>query len=75
MTVAPVRLRVLKPGLLTTVQDLGRWGHQAAGVPVAGPMDALLAPAGQPSGRQRRRTRRSLEITLIGPELIVEARH
>ena len=30
---------VLLPGLYTTVQDLGRWGHQASGVPVAGPMD------------------------------------
>ena len=34
-------LRVVKPGLLTTVQDLGRWGHQVEGVPVAGPMDAF----------------------------------
>ena len=33
-------LVVHRPGLLTTVQDLGRWGHQSAGVPVAGPMDA-----------------------------------
>ena len=30
---------VIKPGLLTTVQDRGRWGYQARGVPVAGPMD------------------------------------
>jgi antagonist of KipI len=30
---------VHQPGLLTTLQDLGRWGHQSAGVPVAGPMD------------------------------------
>src|SRR5439155_25209262 len=28
---------VLKPGMLTTVQDLGRWGYQSRGVPVAGP--------------------------------------
>ena len=32
--------RVIKPGLLTTVQDLGRWGFQSRGVPVAGPMDS-----------------------------------
>src|SRR4051794_28140357 len=32
-------VRVVKPGLLTTVQDLGRWGWQSRGVPVAGPMD------------------------------------
>lgn len=30
---------VVRPGLLSTVQDLGRWGHQAAGVPVCGAMD------------------------------------
>ena len=32
-------VHVIAPGLLTTVQDLGRWGHQSSGVPVAGPMD------------------------------------
>ena len=61
-------LVVIKPGLLTTVQDLGRFGHQAAGVPVAGPMDAFshrLANqlvANEPDAA-------TLEITLIGPEL------
>ena len=34
------RMRVIKPGLLTTVQDRGRWGFQSRGVSVAGPMDA-----------------------------------
>ena len=32
-------LTVIRPGMLTTVQDLGRWGYQDSGVPVAGPMD------------------------------------
>ena len=32
-------LRVITPGMLTTIQDLGRWGWQGRGVPVAGPMD------------------------------------
>jgi len=32
---------VIKPGMLTTVQDAGRWGFQARGVPVAGPMDPV----------------------------------
>src|SRR4051794_2883435 len=35
-----MNLLLQRPGLLTTVQDLGRWGHQGAGVPVAGPVDA-----------------------------------
>ena len=30
-------LVVHRAGLLTTVQDLGRWGQQSCGVPVAGP--------------------------------------
>lgn len=65
-------VRVLKPGLLTTVQDLGRFGYQASGVPVAGPMDAFshrLANAlvgNLPEAA-------ALEITLIGPELEPES--
>jgi antagonist of KipI len=61
-------LLVIKPGMLTTIQDLGRWGLQARGVPVAGPMDpwshrianALVGNA---------RDAATLEITLLGPEL------
>lgn len=65
-------MHVLRPGLLTTVQDLGRWGHQASGVPVAGPMDTFshrLANllVGNP------RDAAALEITLIGPELEFDA--
>lgn len=33
-------LTILNPGILTTVQDAGRFGHQAAGFSVSGPMDA-----------------------------------
>ena len=32
-------LQVVKPGLLTSVQDLGRYGYQASGVEVLGAMD------------------------------------
>ena len=32
-------LRVIAGGMYTTIQDLGRWGWQSRGVPVAGPMD------------------------------------
>ena len=64
-------LHVSRPGLLTTVQDLGRWGHQVDAVPVAGPMDAFshrLANhlVGNPPDAAL------LEITLIGPELVAE---
>jgi biotin-dependent carboxylase-like uncharacterized protein len=61
-------LTVLRPGLLTTVQDLGRWGWQGHGVPVAGPMDAYshrLANrlVGNPHAAA------ALEVTLVGPEI------
>ena len=34
-------LRILAPGLMTTVQDLGRVGYQRLGIPVGGALDAL----------------------------------
>src|SRR5688572_12107950 len=61
-------LTVLRPGMLTTVQDLGRWGHQGSGVPVAGPMDAYShLAANRLVGNDD--SAAALEITLIGPEL------
>lgn len=35
-----MKLIIQSPGSLTTVQDLGRWGYQAIGMPVSGAMDA-----------------------------------
>jgi antagonist of KipI len=65
-------LVVVKPGLLTSVQDLGRYGHQSTGVPAAGPMDAFSHRlANQLAGNAPDAA--TLEITLIGPELMVEA--
>jgi antagonist of KipI len=65
-------LVVVKPGLLTTVQDRGRFGYQASGVPVAGPMDSFSHRlANQLVGNDPDAA--TLEITLIGPELVVEA--
>jgi antagonist of KipI len=65
-------LHFIRPGLLTSVQDLGRYGHQASGVPVAGPMDTYSHRlANQLVGNDIDAA--TLEITLIGPEMIVEA--
>jgi antagonist of KipI len=65
-------IRVVRPGLLTTVQDTGRWGHQHEGVPVAGPMDWFSHRlANELVGNAARAA--TLEITLIGPELLVDA--
>jgi len=64
-------LLVAKPGLLTTVQDLGRCGHQDAGVPLAGPMDVFShRHANQLVGNDPGAA--TLEVTLIGPELVAE---
>ena len=65
-------LRVLKPGMLTTVQDVGRWGQQQSGVPVAGPMDWYSHRlANQLVGNDDRAA--LLEITVLGPELEADA--
>jgi antagonist of KipI len=62
------QLIVVRPGMLTTVQDLGRWGRQGDGVPVAGPMDPYSHRlANRLVGNED--TAAALEITLIGPEL------
>ncbi len=63
-------LFVADPGLLTTVQDLGRFGHQRVGVPPSGPMDrvAFLVAnrlVGNPDGAA------ALECTIKGPRLEV----
>ena len=34
-------LRVVVPGLMTTLQDLGRPGYQRLGVPVSGALDQM----------------------------------
>jgi biotin-dependent carboxylase-like uncharacterized protein len=60
--------QILKPGLFTTVQDVGRCGYLKYGVPISGAMDtfshvaANLLIANSPNDA-------CLEITLIGPEL------
>ena len=34
-----MKITVIQPGLMTTLQDEGRWGYQASGFPVSGCMD------------------------------------
>lgn len=64
-------LRVREPGLLTTVQDLGRPNAVSAGVPGGGAMDRFAHSAanllvGNDAGAA------TLECTLTGPHLIAE---
>ena len=62
---------VVQPGLFTTIQDEGRWGHQAMGVSVSGAMDsACHRVANVLAGNPREAA--TLEITLAGPELRIE---
>jgi len=64
-------ITVITPGLFTTVQDEGRWGHQSSGVSVSGAMDVVahrLANAAVGNDR----TAATLEVTLQGPELRVD---
>ena len=61
-------IEILAPGLLTTVQDLGRFGYQRYGVPIAGAMDSFALRAGNalvgnPADAA------VLEITVVGPTL------
>ncbi|MCE3222158.1 MAG: putative Allophanate hydrolase, subunit 2 [Nitrospira sp.] len=64
-------IHVLRPGLFTTIQDLGRHGFQRFGVSVSGAMDRwalrvgnrLLGNPDDAAG---------LEITIQGPELLFE---
>ena len=65
-------LTVIRPGLFATIQDLGRFGYQELGMPVAGAVDPLAlrlanALVGNPQGTA------GVEIALLGPTLKVEA--
>ncbi len=61
-------LTVLKPGMLTSVQDRGRYGFQHFGVPVSGAMDEFShRVANILAGNDEDAA--TLEITLRGPRL------
>ena len=36
-------IKVLQPGLYSTIQDVGRYNFQSVGVPISGVMDAYCA--------------------------------
>ena len=64
-------LRILRPGLLTTVQDRGRHGLQHLGVVPSGAMDAVAlelanALVGNRAGEA------AIEFTVLGPEIAFE---
>ncbi|QGG48534.1 biotin-dependent carboxyltransferase family protein [Heliorestis convoluta] len=64
-------VEVLESGLYTTIQDKGRYGYQAAGIPVSGAMDSFaLQVANRLVGNETNRG--ALEMTLQGPTLLFE---
>jgi antagonist of KipI len=64
-------IRILRPGLLTTVQDRGRHGYQRVGLCPGGAMDPVaLALANALVGNPPDEA--ALEITVIGPEVVFE---
>lgn len=62
------QIKIINPGFLTTVQDLGRYGYQQYGVSVSGVMDQLSAKlanilVGNDEGEGL------LEVTMMGPQI------
>jgi antagonist of KipI len=67
-----MEIKVIRGGMLTTVQDLGRRGHRAEGVPLSGAMDGFaLRVANLLVGNPEDTA--ALECTLVGPELVFSA--
>lgn len=64
-------ITVIHPGLLTTIQDLGRYGYQKYGIIVGGAMDTYsLRLANVLIGNKEEEA--GLEITLMGPSLEID---
>ena len=61
-------IEVIKPGLATSVQDLGRSGYQQLGMVVAGAMDQFALQIGNILVGNRRNAA-GLEVVLMGPKL------
>src|SRR5580658_1130863 len=65
-------IRVINPGFLTTIQDLGRFGHAHRGISASGAADALALRAGNLLvGNAENQA--ALEMTLVGATLEFES--
>jgi len=63
-----VTLEIAMPGMFTTLQDTGRYGHQRSGVPVSGAMDEFaLRAANLLVGNDE--SAAGLEMTVVGPQI------
>src|SRR5690625_4530052 len=67
-------VKVLKPGVLATIQDLGRFGSQKYGVIVGGAMDSLAVRiANILVGNEEDEA--TIEVTMFGTEIKFEEEH
>lgn len=62
------KIKIIQPGLMTTVQDLGRYGYQQFGVSVSGAMDSIATRLANILVGNREEEG-LLEITMVGPEI------
>ncbi|EMA6344912.1 biotin-dependent carboxyltransferase family protein [Bacillus cytotoxicus] len=66
-----MNVEVLHAGMLTTIQDVGRYYYQQYGVPVGGAMDrTALRIVNMLVGNKENEA--GLEITMIGPKLLIK---
>jgi biotin-dependent carboxylase-like uncharacterized protein len=65
-------LRVLAPGLLSTIQDSGRPGYQGLGIPVGGALDPVSFRAANALVGNAADTG-AIEVAYVGPTLAVDA--
>ena len=61
-------LEIVEPGLLTTVQDAGRYGYQRFGVPVSGAVDVFALKAGNILAGNAQDAA-GVEMTVVGPSI------
>ncbi len=64
-------IKIINPGLFTTIQDRGRWGYQRFGMSVAGAMDLFSLRVGNMLVGNPEYDA-ALEATLLGPEILFD---
>lgn len=65
-------IKILHPGLYTTIQDMGRFGYRNLGVPMGGTMDSISAGFANALVNNLKNDA-VLEITMVGPKLVFMA--
>ena len=58
-------IEIIEPGVLSTIQDLGRFGYQKYGVPVSGAMDQFAYRVGNILTNNNQNSA-SIETTVFG---------